>query len=225
MRQFDAHHRLALGPAAATAWARRLESLPPAGEDLVVSAGELCRERGVGYHLDGARLWNASVATGVAMGDYGRLFDTVSVCFSKGLGAPVGTVLVSTADNIARARIWRKRFGGGWRQAGMLAAAALHALDHHVERLADDHAGARAFAEAVAERSPAAVKVDSVATTIVVLDTGNQPAATVAQAAAAQGVRVSALGRSLVRAVTHLDVSTEQCRQAGVVVGHALVQR
>ena len=120
--------------------------------DRLRQIGELAREHQLGYHLDGARLWNAHVATGVSMRDYGRLFDTASVCFSKGLGAPVGTVLVSSADNIARARIWRKRLGGGWRQAGMLAAAALHSLDHHVERLADDHAAARAFAEAVAER-------------------------------------------------------------------------
>ena len=88
-------------------------------------SAQLCREHGVGYHLDGARLWNAHVATGVALEAYGPLFDTVSVCFSKGLGAPVGSVLVSTAENIARARVLRKRLGGGWRQAGMLAAAAV----------------------------------------------------------------------------------------------------
>ena len=190
--------------------------------DQLSQIGELAHEHGVGYHLDGARLWNAHVATGISLLEYGRLFDTVSVCFSKGLGAPIGTVLVSSADNIARARIWRKRFGGGWRQAGMLAAAALYALDHHVERLADDHAAARAFAAAVAEGSPAAVKVESVATNIVVLDTGDLPATAAAQAAAEQGVLVSALGRHMVRAVTHLDVTHEQSVRAGAVVGAVL---
>jgi threonine aldolase len=190
--------------------------------DRLRAIGELVHGEGAGYHLDGARLWNAHVATGVPLVDYGHLFDTVSVCFSKGLGAPVGTVLVSTAANIERARIWRKRLGGGWRQAGILAAAALYALDHHVERLADDHAAARAFAETVAERSPAAVKVESVATNIVVLDTGDRPAAEVALAAREQGVLVSALGRHALRAVTHLDVSAAQCRDAAVVVADAL---
>src|SRR4030095_7674037 len=89
--------------------------------DELTAVAELCREHGIGYHLDGARLWNAHIATGVALEAYGRLFDTVSVCFSKGLGAPVGSVLVGTAGNIARARVMRKRLGGGWRQAGLLA--------------------------------------------------------------------------------------------------------
>ena len=128
-----------------------------------------------GYHLDGARLWNAHVATGVSLAAYGSLFDTVSVCFSKGLGAPVGSVLVSTAANIAQARIWRKRLGGGWRQAGILAAGALHALDHHVDRLAEDHEAAAAFAAAVADRAPSVVDVAAVQTNIVVLNTGDRP--------------------------------------------------
>ncbi|MET1007222.1 MAG: threonine aldolase family protein [Propionibacteriaceae bacterium] len=190
--------------------------------DQLQQIGELVHDNGISYHLDGARLWNAHVATGVPLLDYGRLFDTVSVCFSKGLGAPVGTVLVSTAANIARARVWRKRLGAGWRQAGILAAAALYALDHHVDRLADDHAAARAFAEAVADRSPGAVKLESVATNIVVLDTGSIPAATIAAAAAQQGVLVSALGAHMIRAVTHLDVDREQCVEAGSIIGDAL---
>ena len=122
--------------------------------DRLVALGEVCRSAGLGYHLDGARLWNAHVATGVSLEAYGSLFDTVSVCFSKGLGAPVGSVLVSSAANIARARVWRKRLGGGWRQAGILAAGALHALDHHVDRLAEDHRAAAVFAAAVAARCP-----------------------------------------------------------------------
>ena len=111
---------------------------------------EICRQGGVAMHLDGARLWNAHVATGVPMREYGSLFDTVSVCYSKGMGAPVGSVLVSSAQRIAKARIQRKRLGGGMRQAGILAAAGLYALDHHVERLADDHAEATRLAEGLA---------------------------------------------------------------------------
>lgn len=186
------------------------------------AVGELCRATGIAYHLDGARLWNAHVATGVALETYGRLFDTVSVCFSKGMGAPVGSVLVSSAANVTRARVQRKRLGGGWRQAGMLAAAALYALDHHLERLVDDHTAARAFAEAVVEHAPAAVDIQSLATNIVVVDTGTAPAGPIAAAAAERGVRVSALGPFMIRAVTHLDVTTAEAAEAGRVVGELL---
>ena len=103
---------------------------------------------GAGVHLDGARIWNAHVATGVPLAEYGAIADVLAVCLSKGLGAPVGSLMVGSADAIAEARIWRKRMGGGMRQVGILAAAGLHALDHHVERLADDHAHARLLAEA-----------------------------------------------------------------------------
>jgi threonine aldolase len=188
----------------------------------LVAVGELCREHAIGYHLDGARLWNAHVATGVALESYGRLFDTVSVCFSKGLGAPVGSVLVSTTENIARARVMRKRLGGGWRQAGVLAAACLYALDHHVQRLADDHAAAQVFAEAVASHLAAAVDPDAVETNVVVINTGSTPAAPIATAAAERGVLVSALGPFMIRAVTHLDVTVEDCESAGQLVGKLL---
>ena len=182
----------------------------------------LCREARVGLHLDGARLWNAHVATGVPLADYGRLCSTVSVCFSKGLGAPVGSMLVSDAATIARARVQRKRLGGGWRQAGVLAAAATHALDHHIDRLAEDHRAAAAFAAEVAARAPGAIDPASVQTNIVVLDTGRKPAAQVAREAAARGVAVSALGATMVRAVTHLDVTHDECVSAGAVVGELL---
>jgi threonine aldolase len=190
--------------------------------DQLVAVGQLCREHGLGYHLDGARLWNAHVATGVSLQTYGSLFDTVSVCFSKGLGAPVGSVLVSSAANIARARVLRKRHGAGWRQAGLLAAACLYALENHVGRLADDHAAARAFAEAVAYQAPSAVEPDRVETNIVVVDTGSAPAAPIAAAAAEKGVRLSALGPRLIRAVTHLDVTKDDCERAGTILGHLL---
>jgi threonine aldolase len=188
----------------------------------LIAVGELCREHAIGYHLDGARLWNAHVATGVALESYGHMFDTVSVCFSKGLGAPVGSVLVSTTENVARARVIRKRLGGGWRQAGVLAAACLYALDHHLQRLADDHAAARSFAEAVASHLPAAVDPDTVETNVVVINTGSTPAAPIATAAAERGVLVSALGPFMIRAVTHLDVTVEDCESAGQLVGKLL---
>jgi threonine aldolase len=190
--------------------------------DELTALGRLCREHGIGYHLDGARLWNAHIATGVALEAYGRLFDTVSVCFSKGLGAPVGSVLVSTTEKIARARVLRKRLGGGWRQAGVLAAACLYALDHHVQRLADDHAAARIFAAAVAACLPTAVEPDTVETNVVVIETGTTPAAPIADAAAERGVQVSSLGPFMIRAVTHLDVSAEDCDWAGGLVGKLL---
>ena len=187
--------------------------------DRLRAVAELCRDHGLGLHLDGARIWNAHVATGTPLAEYGRLCDTVSVCFSKGLGAPVGSMLLADADRIARARVLRKRLGAGWRQAGMLAAAARYAVDHQLSRLADDHAAARAFAEAVAEAAPAAVDPDTVETNIVILNTGDRPAVTIAAAAAEQGVAVSALGARMVRAVTHLDVDTGSCAEAGKIIG------
>jgi threonine aldolase len=187
--------------------------------DQLTAVSELCRDHGIRRHLDGARIWNAHIASGVDLATYGRLFDTVTVAFSKGLGAPIGSVLASTADNIARARVIRKRLGGGWRQAGILAAAAIFALDHHLERLADDHAAANAFAEAVAERAPKAVDLDRVETNIVVLDTGDVAAAGIAAAAAEKGIMISALGEHMVRAVTHLDVTQADCARAGQVLG------
>jgi threonine aldolase len=131
-------------------------------------------------------------------------------------------MLLSTAERIAQARVWRKRLGGGMRQAGILAAGAAYALDHHLARLADDHAAAYAFAAAVAERAPDAVDPEAVPTNIVVLDTGAVPAATVARQAVEQGVVVSALGPRMIRAVTHLDVTVADGKEAGAVVGDLL---
>ncbi|WP_035950031.1 threonine aldolase family protein, partial [Knoellia flava] len=166
------------------------------------------REVGVAMHLDGARLWNAHVATGIPLADYGREFDTVSVCLSKGLGAPVGSVLVGSAERMAQARIWRKRFGGGMRQVGILAAAGLHALDHHIERLADDHARAARFAAAVGEVAPHVVTPDRVETNIVMLDLSQTrwAPAELVDAAGARGIRTYAAGPTGVRLVWHLDV-------------------
>lgn len=181
------------------------------------------RARGVKMHLDGARLANAHIATGVSFAEYGRHFDTVSLCLSKGLGAPIGSVLTGSASDIARARVLRKRLGAGWRQAGMLAAAGLYALDHHVERLADDHEAARRFAAAVDAAAPGAASEP--ASNIVVVDTGERSGAEVAALAAERGVAVSALGARMVRAVTHLDVDADACERAGEIVGDVLARR
>jgi threonine aldolase len=163
---------------------------------------------GVAMHLDGARLWNAHVASGVALRDYGTQFDTVSVCLSKGLGAPVGSVLVGSAERMAEARVWRKRYGAGMRQVGILAAAGLHALDHHVDRLADDHARAARFAAACAQAAPASVDAATVETNIVVLDVRavGWEAPDFVAALLQHGVRAYAVGPGRVRAVWHLDV-------------------
>jgi len=189
--------------------------------EVLVAVNQVCRAAGVGLHLDGARLWNAHVASGVAMADYGRLFDTVSVCYSKGLGAPVGSVLVGGRDAIARARLERKALGGSMRQAGILAAGCLYALDHNVGRLADDHAAAVTLAAEVRERAPQALTTPP-QTNIVVLDTGTRSAAEVVAAAQAAGVALSGVGPHAVRAVTHLDVTIDDCREAGRIVGALL---
>ena len=177
-------------------------------------------EAGVLMHLDGARLWNAHVATGVPLTSYGELFDTVSVCFSKGLGAPVGSALASTAERVAEARVWRKRLGGGMRQVGILAAAAMHALDHHVDRLADDHARARRIAEALAEAAPGSIDPAEVETNIVVLEVDD--ASGLVARCREEGVLISALDARHARFVTHLDVDDEGVERATKVLSSAL---
>jgi len=167
-----------------------------------------CNQRGVAMHLDGARLWNAHIASGVALADFGREFDTVSVCLSKGLGAPVGSVLVGSTAAIAEARIWRKRYGGGMRQVGILAAAGRYALAHHLERLADDHARARRAAAAFAEAVPGVIDPEAVQTNILVMDVGpaGWTGSALTAAALQEGVRIYAVGPHAVRLVWHLDV-------------------
>ncbi|WP_422631962.1 threonine aldolase family protein [Pseudokineococcus basanitobsidens] len=181
---------------------------------------ERTRAAGVAVHLDGARLWNAAVADGVDLADYGACADTVSVCLSKGLGAPVGSLLAGSAERVARARTLRKRLGGGMRQTGVLAAAGLHALDHHVDRLADDHRRAAALARTCADARPGCVDPAAVRSNIVVLDVPD--AAGVAARAAGRGVRVSSLGPRILRLVTHLDVDDDDAARAGEVLAELL---
>jgi len=171
-------------------------------------------ETGVAVHLDGARVWNAHVACGGSFRELGGdIADTMSVCLSKGMGAPVGSLVLASRDRIAAARVWRKRLGGGWRQAGVLAAAGLYALDHHIERLADDHANALVLAEAVG------VPPEDVETNIVVIPSPD--AAGLVRRCADGGVLVGAVGPHVVRAVTHLDVTAAQARQAAEVLARA----
>lgn len=161
---------------------------------------------GIGLHCDGARIWHAHVADGVPLHEYGRLCDTLSVCLSKGMGAPAGSLVVSSAERIARARWIRKRMGGGMRQAGILAAGCRYALHHHLPRLADDHDRAARLAAALAPYG--VVDAARVRTNIVPLDLTKAPvdAPGLGAAARADGVAVSVLGPRLARLVTHLDV-------------------
>ena len=165
---------------------------------------------GTAVHLDGARLWNAHVATGTPLEDYGRIADVLAVCLSKGLGAPVGSLMVGSADAIDEARVRRKRMGGGMRQVGVLAAAGAYALDHHVERLADDHVHARLLGEALG------LDPELVDTNIVVVD--RPDAASFVAAAADEGVRIAAVGPRAVRLVTHLDVTRADAERAALVL-------
>jgi threonine aldolase len=171
---------------------------------------------GVALHLDGARLWNAHVATGIELAAYGVHFDTVSVCLSKGLGAPVGSVLVASRERIDEARIWRKRYGGGMRQAGILAAAGLWALDHNIGRLADDHARARHFSEEVSRSFPEVVDPAHVETNIVIVDVGQKgwAAADFVARAGDRGLRMYAVNEGAVRLVWHLDVDDDDTAYA-----------
>jgi threonine aldolase len=177
---------------------------------------------GVGLHCDGARIWHAHVADGVPLDTYGALFDTLSVCLSKGLGAPIGSLVVSSAERIARARDIRKRLGGGMRQVGVLAAAGRYALRHHLDRLADDHARAARLAEALAPYG--VVDAGKVRTNIVSLDLAKSPVDALALGAAARerGVLVSVLGPRTARLVTHLDLDDAGVDRAGRVLASIL---
>jgi threonine aldolase len=180
----------------------------------VLPIRDLCRERGLALHLDGARLFNALVETGEGTEDWGRAFDSLSICLSKGLGAPVGSLLVGKADFIAKARRLRKGFGGGMRQIGILCAAGLYALDHHIERLKDDHAHARRLAAVLAEQ-PYVAALRPVHTNIVIFDlAGTLTAETALAAFTRHGVKAAAFGPQTIRFVTHLDVTADMIAAA-----------
>jgi threonine aldolase len=194
----DAHFARTRLLALENTWNGRV--LPP---DYVDAAAALARKHELGFHLDGARLFNAAIARGVPAREVARGFDSVSVCFSKGLGAPVGSMLLGSERLVERARRWRKVVGGGWRQAGLLAAMANHALDHHVERLADDHQRARRLADSLRE-IPALV-IDGAHTNMVFVTLPAERVKAFGAHLQARGIR-AALGGPVLRLVTHLDV-------------------
>ncbi len=184
----------------------------------IAQATALARKKGLATHLDGARLFNAAVGSNTPVGQIAQHFDSVSVCFSKGLGTPAGSALVGSKDLIARAHRTRKMLGGGMRQAGMLAAAALHALDHHVDRLAVDHANARLLAEGL--QGLAGVTVVQPQTNILFVDLAPEKAVGVVDKLKAGGVLATGLYR--LRLVTHLDVNEDDIRRAIDVIRAAL---
>lgn len=181
------------------------------------------RARGHRLHLDGARLWNASIATETSLAELAEPFDTISICFSKGLGAPVGSALVASRETIRQARRLRKMLGGGMRQVGVLAAAALYALDHHIERLADDHANAKAF---VAElRRTGALDLFTVAdpeTNIVNVDLASIDAAKVVEDARSLGLLVGSTAKARIRIVFHLEIDRQKALEAARLLAQAI---
>jgi threonine aldolase len=187
--------------------------------DEITKISALARRNDMRMHLDGARLWNAWVATGINPKEYAQHFDTVSVCFSKGLGAPVGSALAGSTELIEKARKVRKMLGGGMRQAGILAAAALFALDNNIERLREDHAKARYFAEQLSSVPGFTIDLETVQTNIVIIDvtkTGKSPGQILAVLRALR-VLLSEMSHSTIRAVMHMDVTMDEVKQAAEI--------
>lgn len=184
----------------------------------------VARKHGLWMHLDGARLWNAHVVTGIPLDRYAGHFDSVSVCLSKGLGAPIGSVLSGSRDYITRARRTRKMFGGGMRQVGILAAAGIYALEHNIPRLAEDHANARELAEALNRMPGLTVNLKAAQTNIVAveIDPAKMTVAEFVAGLAAKGVLCIPFGPTRARFVTHLDASAADCRAAAAAVGEVV---
>ena len=188
---------------------------------------EKADELGLTLHLDGARIWNAHIASGVSLLEYGKYFDTISVCLSKGLGAPVGSIMLSTKDRVSKARVWRKRYGAGMRQVGILAAAGHYALDNNLERLADDHRRAKKLAVAIAAINSTLIDPTLVETNIVGLDLSAMviSAADLAKRTREAGLWISPLGPHYARLVTHMDFDDAQCEEAIEILKIALVAK
>jgi threonine aldolase len=182
------------------------------------------QEMGIALHLDGARIWNAHIATGIPLTEYGQYFETISVSLSKGLGAPVGSLMLSTKEKVAKARLWRKRYGAGMRQIGILAAAGHYALDTNLALLQFDHRRAKFLAERCHMVAPTTINPTSVETNIVGLDLTQLQltAGEFAQMVKVEGVLISALGPNLARLVTHLDIDDSAMEFAADVLTQAL---
>ncbi|HSH75800.1 MAG TPA: GntG family PLP-dependent aldolase [Longimicrobiales bacterium] len=192
--------------------------------DAIRAVSEAGRRHGLALHLDGARLWHASAASGVPERDFAEPFDTVNVCFSKGLGAPVGSALVGSAKSVERARRFKQQLGGGFRQAGILAAAALYALDHHRPQLATDLRNARAFAEGMASLEGIDLDPDQVQSNIVRFSVTAGTAADFADRCYDAGVHMIPGGGRGVRAVIHRDVDANQVARAVSIIATVLPQ-
>lgn len=190
----------------------------------IVKLHDEARNLGISLHLDGARIWNAHIASGVKLSEYAQYFDTVSVCFSKGLGAPVGSMMLSTKERVAKARVWRKRYGAGMRQIGILGAAVHYALDTNVPLLAEDHRRAKYLAEKCHAAVPSVVDPLHVQTNIIGLDLSQLPlsAAEFAQMVKNEGVLISSLGPNFARLVTHLDIDDAGMQYASDVLSQSL---
>ena len=188
--------------------------------DRMVEVVDYGRGRGLAAHLDGARMWNACAALGAEPADLAAPFDSVSVCLSKGLGAPIGSVLVGSEGLITEARKWRKMLGGGMRQVGILAAAGLYALEHHRERMVDDHANAEALADGL--RSVDGVEIDSVATNMIFAKLAIDDDAAFMEACAEHDLLVRVYNNGTTRLVTHLDVSTADVERTVEVIAKVL---
>ncbi|MGH8070319.1 MAG: low-specificity L-threonine aldolase [Candidatus Entotheonellia bacterium] len=192
--------------------------------DKIRAIRELARSLSVPMHLDGARLMNACVATGLTPKDYAQYFDSCTLCLSKGLGAPVGSLVMGSKEFVTRAHRFRKQFGGGMRQAGILAAAGIYALEHNVERLAEDHLNAKRLARGIAEIDGLDIDVNAVETNILYFHV-RKPGLTVPmllESLRAEGVLVLGTGPTSIRAVTHLDVSKEGIDRAVEVMRKAV---
>jgi threonine aldolase len=179
---------------------------------------------GITMHLDGARIWNAHVATGTSFSEFGQYFDTISVCFSKGLGAPVGSMMLSTKERVVEATRWRKRYGAGMRQIGILAAAADYAITHNMERLAEDHARAKTIANACAQVSPDFIDPALAHTNIVALNlrSTTKSAPQLVAELKERGILAGAMGSHLLRLVTHMDFDDAALEQVVKVVPELL---
>jgi threonine aldolase len=188
--------------------------------ELIREISAYAHQQGIRLHMDGARLWNASVVTDIAPAVYGSLCDSISVCLSKGLGAPVGSVIAGTREFIASARHFRKVFGGGMRQAGILAAAGLYALDNNRERLAEDHVKAAYLAKELSRIPGFAIDMESVQTNIIIIDVAKsgKPPEEILAALASRGILLTPGNYLGLRAVTHLDVSMDDVKTAANVI-------
>jgi len=200
-------------------------TIQPIDEIAVLSRA--AHARGIAMHLDGARIWNAQIASGVSFSEYGKHFDTISVCLSKGLGAPIGSLMLSDKSRVADARIWRKRYGAGMRQVGIIAAAGHYALDNNVNRLAEDHDRAKRLAHALHTINNSLIDPAKVQTNIVGLDLVGMgmTAAEFTSRCKEAGLWISALGPHYARLVTHLDFDDTQCEQAIEILQRALVAK